>query len=161
MSDPLGIIYEIRIAPPAGCHVRGGFGGYAWRALHPGGAMAETGSRRGPADSSGHTELPARLGSGALSLADPMGPPPSVIRGRGNGPKGTPGPLGLSRGPPDSLLAGLIGRTYFRRENTPEILDSTLCRRVCRPGRSFCGRQVFPWGLSLRLAVTFSGGAHV
>ncbi len=29
----------------------------------------------------------------------PMGPPPSIITGRGNGPKGTSGPLGLSRGP--------------------------------------------------------------
>ncbi len=38
----------------------------------------------------------APLGSEALSLADPMGPPPSVITGRGNGPKGTPGPLDLS-----------------------------------------------------------------
>jgi hypothetical protein len=53
-----------------------------------------------------------------------MEPPPSIITGRGNGPKGTPGPLGLSSGPPDSLPAGLIGRTYFRRENTPEILAS-------------------------------------
>jgi len=77
-------------------------------------------------DSGGRPGLPARLESGALSLADPMGPPPSIITtGRGKGPNGTPGPLGLSRGPPDSLLlAGLIGRTDFRRENTPETLDS-------------------------------------
>jgi hypothetical protein len=58
--------------------------------------MAETGWRGARADSGGHTGLSARLGSGALSLADPMGPPPSIIRGRGNGQKGTPGLLGLS-----------------------------------------------------------------
>jgi len=54
----------------------------------------------------GHTRLSARLGSGALSLADPMEPPPSIITGRSNGLKGTPGPLGLSRGPPDSCPQG-------------------------------------------------------
>ena len=63
------------------------------------GAMAETGWRCARADSGRRTGLSARLGSGALSLADPMGLPPSVITGRGNGPKGTPGLLGLSRGP--------------------------------------------------------------
>jgi hypothetical protein len=41
----------------------------------------------------------ARIGSGALSLADPIGPPPSVVTGRDNGSEGTPGLLGLSRGP--------------------------------------------------------------
>jgi hypothetical protein len=76
------------------------------------GVMAETGWRRGRADSGGQTGLPARLRSGALSLADPMGPPPSIITGRGNGPKDTPALLGLSRGPEDNLVARLIGRTY-------------------------------------------------
>lgn len=71
--------------------------------------MAETGWRRGGADSGRRIGLRVRLGSGELSLADPMGPPPSVVTGRGNGPKGTPGLLGLSTEPPDSLLAGLIG----------------------------------------------------
>jgi len=88
------------------------------------GVLAELGWGCARADIGGHTGLSARLGSGALSLADPMGPPPSIITGRSNSPKGTPGLLGLSRGPPDSLPAGLIGRTYFRRENTPEILAS-------------------------------------
>ena len=60
------------------------------------GAMAETGWRCGRADSGGRIGLPARLGSGAPSLADPMGPPPSVVTGRGDSPKGTPGLLGLS-----------------------------------------------------------------
>ena len=71
--------------------------------------MAEAGWRRGRANSDGCIGLPARLGSGALSLTDPMGPPPSIIRGRGNDPKGAPSLLGLSTGPPDSLLPGLIG----------------------------------------------------
>ncbi len=38
--------------------------------------------------------------------------------------EGTPDRLGLSRGPPDSLPTGLIGRIYFRRETTPELLES-------------------------------------
>jgi hypothetical protein len=42
----------------------------------------------------------------------------------GNGVEGTPDRLGLSRGPEDSLSTWLIGRTYFRRGNTPEILES-------------------------------------
>jgi len=60
------------------------------------GAMAETESRCARAEIGGHTGLSARLGSEALSLADPMGPPPSVVTGRGDSPKGTPGLLGLS-----------------------------------------------------------------
>ena len=44
----------------------------------------------------GQEEPLARIGSGALSLADPMEPPPSVVPGRGNGPEGTPDRLGLS-----------------------------------------------------------------
>jgi hypothetical protein len=58
--------------------------------------MAETGWRRGPADSGGRTGLRARLGSGELSLVDPMGPPPSVVTRRGIGPEVTPDRLGLS-----------------------------------------------------------------
>ncbi len=53
-----------------------------------------------------------------------MEPPPSFVTGRGNGPEGTPDRLGLSSGPEDSLPAWLIGRTYLRRENTPEMLES-------------------------------------
>jgi len=48
-----------------------------------------------------HADPHTRFAFGALSLADPMGPPPSVVRGRGNGSKGTPGLLGLSRRPAD------------------------------------------------------------
>jgi hypothetical protein len=72
----------------------------------------------------GYTGPSARLGSGELSLTDPMGPPRSFVTGEDNGSEGTPDRLGLSRGPEGSLPAGMIGRTYFRRENTPEILDS-------------------------------------
>jgi hypothetical protein len=78
--------------------------------------MAEAGWRCGRADSGGRTGLRARLGSEALSLADPMGPPPSIITGRGNGSEVTPDRLGLSRGPPDSLPAGRVApvRPYQR-----------------------------------------------
>ncbi len=60
------------------------------------GAVAETGWRCGRADGGGRIGLPARLGSEALSLADPMEPPPSVVTGRGNGPEVTPDRFGLS-----------------------------------------------------------------
>ncbi len=60
------------------------------------GVMAKTGWRRGRTKSGGRIGLPARLGSGALSLADPMEPPPSVVTGRGNGPEVTPDRFGLS-----------------------------------------------------------------
>jgi hypothetical protein len=43
-----------------------------------------------------HTKPPTPLGSGELSLANPMEPPPSVVPGRGNGPESTPDRLGLS-----------------------------------------------------------------
>ena len=69
--------------------------------------MAETGWKCGRRNSGGRIGLHARLGSGALFLADPMGPPPSVIRGRGNSPQGTPGPRGLSRGSTYRQSAGL------------------------------------------------------
>ena len=54
------------------------------------GVMAETEWRRGRADSAGRTGPPVRLGSGALSFAEPMEPPPTVVTGRGNEPEGTP-----------------------------------------------------------------------
>ncbi len=79
--------------------------------------MAETGWKRGRTNSDGYAGLPARLGSEALSLADPMRPPPSNITGRSNDPKGTPGLLGLSIRPTEILPAGLIARAYYRREN--------------------------------------------
>jgi hypothetical protein len=44
--------------------------------------MVEKGRHRGRADRSRCNGLPARLGFGALSLADPMGPPPSSVTGR-------------------------------------------------------------------------------
>ena len=72
-----------------------------------------------------HADPHTRFAFGALSLADPMGPPPSVVRGRGNGSKGTPGLLGLSRRPADSLPARLIGRSDSRQVNSPEILDAS------------------------------------
>lgn len=43
--------------------------------------------------------------------------------------------------PEDSLPAGLIGRTYFRRENTSEILESNRCRRGCRPEQRSSGHR--------------------
>ena len=103
----------------------------------PRGSLAETGERRGRAGRGGHTELLIRPGSGALSLADPMEPPPSVVPGRGNGVEGTPDRLGLSRGPEDSLPARLIGRTYFRQGALLRSWIQTLCRRVYGPRRSF------------------------
>ena len=87
--------------------------------------MAEAGWRRGRANSHGCIGLPARLGSGALSLTDPMGPPPSIITGRSNGPKGTPSLLGLSRGPTARQPARRADRTHLLQTGgTPAILDS-------------------------------------
>jgi hypothetical protein len=56
--------------------------------------MAETGCRR--VDSGGRIGLPGHLGSGELSLVDPMGPPPLVDRAKGDWPEVTPDRLGLS-----------------------------------------------------------------
>ncbi len=56
--------------------------------------MAETGCGR--VDSGGRIGLPGRLGSGELSLADPIGPPPSVVMAKGDWPEVTPDRLGLS-----------------------------------------------------------------
>jgi hypothetical protein len=75
--------------------------------------MAETGWRCARADIGGHTGLSACLGSEELSLADPMEPPPSVVTGRGNGPKGTPGLLGLSRGSTARQFARRADRTHL------------------------------------------------
>jgi hypothetical protein len=105
MSDPLGIIYGIRIASPTGVMSWQDSGGVRPEVEAARVAMAETGWRRARADSGIHTRLSARLGFGALSLADPMGPPASVISGRGNAPKGTPGHPDLSSGSEDSLPA--------------------------------------------------------
>ena len=41
-------------------------------------------------------EMVTRVGAGELSLVEPIGPPPSVVLGRGNGPEVTPARLGLS-----------------------------------------------------------------
>jgi hypothetical protein len=60
------------------------------------GSPAETGERRGRLGGGGRTDLLTHPGSGALSLVDPIKPPPSVITGRGNRPKDTPDRLGLS-----------------------------------------------------------------
>ena len=56
--------------------------------------MAETGCRG--VDSGGRIGLPRRLGSGELSLAAPIGPPPSVVRAKRDWPEVTPDRLGLS-----------------------------------------------------------------
>ncbi len=62
------------------------------------GSPAETGERRGRAGRGGRTGLLTRPGAGALSLVDPIEPPPSIITG-GQRTEGTTGLLGLSRGP--------------------------------------------------------------
>jgi hypothetical protein len=62
------------------------------------GMMAQTEWRRGRGDSGGRTGLPVRIGSGALSLAEPMESPPTVVAGRSNRPEGTLNRLGLSSG---------------------------------------------------------------
>jgi|GEM_PF-1531726 hypothetical protein len=59
----------------------------------------------------------------------------------GNGVEGTPDRLGLSSGPEGSLPAWLIGRTYLRRENTPEILESNPLQESIRAWTEFCERQ--------------------
>ncbi len=48
-----------------------------------------------------------------------------------------PGLLGVSRGPLDSLPAGLIGFTDFRWEDSPEILDSNPLQESIRAWREF------------------------
>ena len=58
--------------------------------------MAEMEWRRGRAASGGCTGLPVRLGSGALSFAEPMESPPPVVTGRGNEPEGIPDRFSLS-----------------------------------------------------------------
>jgi len=55
--------------------------------------------------------------------------------------EGTPDRLGLSSGPEGSLPAWLIGRTYLRRENTPEILESNPLQESIRAWTEFCERQ--------------------
>jgi hypothetical protein len=60
------------------------------------GVMAKTEWRRGRADSGGRTGLPVRLGSGALSFAEPMESTPTVATERGNEPKVTPDRFSLS-----------------------------------------------------------------
>jgi hypothetical protein len=70
------------------------------------GVMAETGRKREQTSGGKRIGLPARLGSGALSLADPMEPPPSLVTGRDNGSEATPDRPGLSSEPEDSLHHG-------------------------------------------------------
>ena len=61
-----------------------------------GSVMAKKEWRRGRADSGGRTGLPVRLGAGALSFAEPMEPPPTVVTGRGNEPEVIPDRFSLS-----------------------------------------------------------------
>jgi hypothetical protein len=72
---------------------------------------------------------PARLGSEALSLADPMEPPRSFVTGRNNGSEVTRDRLGLSRGPPARQPARRADRARLRLYQTvPLRMERTLLR---------------------------------
>ncbi len=86
------------------------------------GAIDKTGRGLGRVDSDGYIGPPARLGSGALSVTDPIGPPPTIITARGNQAKVTPDRSGRSREPEDGVLVWLVGRTYFRQERAGRSL---------------------------------------
>ena len=80
------------------------------------GAKLARGKGHTRSGNSGEADPLARFGSGKLSLADRMGPPPAIIRGRGNGSEVTPDRLGLSRGP-----------TYKRSASLPAWLITPGC----------------------------------
>ncbi len=103
------------------------------------GVMTEAGRKCGRASRGTCIGLSARLGSRAFSLADRIGPPPTIITGRGNDGKRTPSLLTLSRRPAETVPAGLIGRACFRPEDSPEILDSNPRLESIRDWTKPCG----------------------
>ncbi len=109
--------------------------------------MAEMGWRRGRADSGRRIGLPARLGSGELSLTDPMGPLPSVVRVRGDWPEVTPDRLGLSRERASIQSTRMPDRTHpLQAGKHREILDSDSLQESLLAWAEFLGGLPEPTG---------------